>query len=273
MLNRTIWCLLLAFSWLLNDVVAQKCGSRKSHGNGGICSGLAMFCNSGGTLYLGVYYGSSWRTISAIEGTLGASLSDPASYDFNEGPLRVDHLGITAIYGIEGTDAFIQFEGGYSAPFITEDPFDRAQGIYSDVEGLEYAINFPYQQVHLRTMVGAYLIPYISGKIGFDWGINTTPDRITYDSNDATIGRDLAIRDELRDKLIGKNDFGPLLGVGLNIPVGFFKDDFNWMIFFDGYYKIGLSDVIFTRSNNFRLQERQNRTQSFQINAGFRISI
>jgi len=242
--------------------------------NGGLLLESQMFNTDRGITYLGIRFGRSQRKIKNIEGTLGATFSDPSTYQFESGFVEAYHLGITTMYGIDNTDAFLLFEGEYSIPFLQNNPFDSPQGYYMDNE-LEYAINFDYQQVHLRFMVGAYILPYLTWQAGFDWGINTTPDRISYASNDPTIGRDLAIQEELMDKLNGLNDFGPIFGFGINFPfvgenVG---EDHIWHFFVDSNWKIGFSDIIRTQSNNYRLQERQNRTLMWQLGAGFRISI
>jgi hypothetical protein len=241
--------------------------------NGGLLLKNQMFESDNGITYLGVRFGKSQKEIGNLEGTLGTTLSDPSTYQFESGYVEAYHLGITALYGIKGTDAFLLFEGEYSIPFLNEDSFDNPQGYYED-SSLRYAINFDHQQVHLRLMMGGYLLPYLNIKGGFDWGINTTSDRISYVSNDPTIGRDLAIQDELSDKLIGLNDFGAVIGFGINIPFGrTIKGDHIWHLFLDSNWRFGLSDVIRTQSNNYRLQERQNRTRMWQLGAGFRISI
>lgn len=258
------------------------CFTQNYKGGVGLFSPNSMFEEEGGITYVGITFGRSHREISSLPGTLGLLFSPDSTYNFQSSYLPMYHLGITSMYGIQNTDAYLLFEAEYSMPYLPEDPFDQAQGKYEDyeirnddvVDSLQYALNFDYQQIHLRFGMGGFIKHYLSIQAGFDWAINTTPDRITYDSNDKTVpGRDLAIRDELQDKLKGKNDFGAFFGLGINIPLPMYDGYYDWMIFFNANYKVGFSDVIRTQSNNFRLQERQNRAQALHVNAGFRIAI
>lgn len=250
--------------WLIFSLITTNSQSQ-------VFAGKPMFNNNGeGETFFGLTVGYSWHELGGIEATLGASISNPRTYNFSEGTLHRTHGGVSILYGADQTDFFFLFEAEYSSFNLPTDPYKRWHGHYVDNAGLEYAINFDYNQVNLRPMLGAFIFSFFNVKAGVNWGINSTPGEITYNSNDPLIGRDLAVRDGLIDKLEGLNDFGVIFGAGLGVPIW---DDHGivFMPFLDVNRYLGLSDVIRTRANNNYLQERINKTKFWQISLSLRL--
>lgn len=137
---------------------------------------------------------------------------------------------------------------------------------YTDVDDLEYSINFKYQYLHVGTFLKVY--PFNEYKGGFHLAIgpqlsfNIENDKLTYKSNKPDLGPDLQIQQNLRDVLKGETIFAVGLGAGYEFPFG---------MNIEARYYYGLSDVIETQANGYNFIENTNRSQAFQLTLGWAI--
>jgi len=212
--------------------------------------------------FVGFNIGYSFYSISGFEGTLGASLSDAGTYNFTEGKIGAIDIGLTFMAPLDDPGyLFGQLDVDYIIPVLPDDQFARAHVLYDDTNDLSYAFNATYQRVHIRPTFGAFLTTFLSLRVGLDWGINTTPADLRYNSSDPTLGRDLAIQEELIDKLEGKNSLGLLVYPEIQIPFA----DYGTILSVGAAYSYGFTDVVSTRANNYRLQETNNRLTSLSL--------
>ena len=131
---------------------------------------------------------------------------------------------------------------------------------YSDIEDLEYSMEFNYQYVDISVLMKVYPAAGFHFAAGPEIGFQVAPTNITYTSNMPELGPDLQIQQSLREVLKGKNDFGVLLGVGY---------DFEFGLMLELQYRFGITDVIETQANGFNFIENTNRSSSVQFTIGY----
>lgn len=135
---------------------------------------------------------------------------------------------------------------------------------YSDINGLDYTIQFNYQyfNVYFLTKIypgqdGGFFVTF-----GPQLGINVNQTAIDYVSNMPELGPDLQVTQSLREVLKGSTNFSVFGGIGFETKSGF-------MI--EARYGFGLSDVIETQANGFRFIENKNRQSGAQLTIGYAI--
>jgi hypothetical protein len=133
---------------------------------------------------------------------------------------------------------------------------------YTDVQDLQYQMEFRYQYINLGLMVKWYAFGGLGFAIGPDIGFNIQKSNIFYSSNMPELGPDLQIQQSLREVLKGQTDAGLLMGIGY---------DFEFGLSLDARYRLGFSDAIATQSNGFNFVENDNWSGSFQILLGYAI--
>jgi hypothetical protein len=133
---------------------------------------------------------------------------------------------------------------------------------YSDVNDLEYLIEFNYQFIDVSTLLKIYPVGGLHFAVGPEIGFNVASTNIDYTSNMPELGPDLQITQSLREVLKGKNDIGILLGVGY---------DFEFGLMIELQYRMGLTDVIETQANGFNFIENPNKTSTIQFTVGYAI--
>lgn len=137
---------------------------------------------------------------------------------------------------------------------------------YSDVDELEYQIDFNYQYLQVGTFVKVYLTGDREGGLQLNGGLqlafNTSNEQIYYDSNRPDIGPNLQIQQNLRNVLKGETLLN--LGAGLGY-------DFVGGLSISARYFYGLSDAIETQANGYFFIENDNPTQTFQLSLAYAI--
>lgn len=137
---------------------------------------------------------------------------------------------------------------------------------YTDVDELNYLIEFKYQYLHLGTFLKIY--PFNEDYGGFHLAIgpqlsfNMENDKIAYSSNKPDLGPDLQIQQNLRDVLKGENVFAAGFGIGY---------EFRFGLNVEARYYYGVSDVIETQANGYNFIENTNRSQAVQFTMGWAI--
>jgi len=133
---------------------------------------------------------------------------------------------------------------------------------YSDVEGLEYDLRFDYEYFNFTPALKlnfpadwSYLIA------GAQFGVNLSPEKIFYDSNDETPNLDLQVQQSLREVLKGQSNFGLLFGIGGEL--------FENRLSIEARYLLGIKDVIETQANSFFFEEFSNRITAIEVSVGW----
>jgi hypothetical protein len=135
---------------------------------------------------------------------------------------------------------------------------------YSDVNGLNYQIDFRYEYVKLAFLAKAYITKGFHALGGPCLAYNISPTNLLYTSNgEALYGPDLEAQQQMRNVLKGKSDFSLVAGLGYE-----FKNGIN----IEASYLFGLKDVIETQVNSFKFIENSNKSHSIQLTVGFAIS-
>ncbi len=133
---------------------------------------------------------------------------------------------------------------------------------YSDINDLEYLIEFKYQYMDASILMKVYPFGGFHFAVGPEIGFNVAATNLDYTSNMPEVGPDLQIQQSLREVLKGKNDFGILAGFGY---------DFEFGLMLELQYRFGLTDVIETQANGFNFIENMNRSSSVQFTIGYAI--
>jgi hypothetical protein len=131
---------------------------------------------------------------------------------------------------------------------------------YSDINALEYQINFNYQYASIGAELKFYPFGGFHVGTGAEVGFNVAGDRLTYTSNQPELGPDLQIQQSLREVLRGGNDARLLFGVGYDFPFG---------LVIDLRYRMGLTDAIETLANGFNFVEYPNKTTTLRATVGW----
>jgi hypothetical protein len=131
---------------------------------------------------------------------------------------------------------------------------------YSDINALEYQINFNYQYASIGAELKFYPFAGFHLGTGAEVGFNVAGDRLTYTSNMPELGPDLQIQQSLREVLRGGNDARLLFGAGYDFPFG---------LVIDLRYRIGLTDAIETLANGFNFVEYPNKTTTLRATVGW----
>jgi opacity protein-like surface antigen len=132
---------------------------------------------------------------------------------------------------------------------------------YSDVNGLDYAIDFKYNYIRLNFLAKVYIVDGFHAFAGPGLALNVTPANIFYTSNHEDLyGPDIQTQQQLRNVLKGKSDFGLCAGLGYEFKRG---------LTIEAAYTFGLSDVIETQVNSYKFVENDNRSHSVQLTIGY----
>jgi hypothetical protein len=139
---------------------------------------------------------------------------------------------------------------------------------YNDVKGLNYKINFGYQNINTGVLLKFYPIERLYIGAGPFLGLNITKDAITYTSNGATIGAtsgvffqpDAVVQKSLRESLKGNDHFYFMFATGY---------EFLNKMTVGARYSLGMTDALSTEENGFRYSENKNRISGFSLYFGY----
>jgi len=131
---------------------------------------------------------------------------------------------------------------------------------YTDINDLNYGIDFNYQYLKLATYFKIYSYAGITFSIGPQVGLNIGEGKLNYTSNMPDLGPDLIITQSLREVLKGATNFSVSIGGGY---------DFDFGLSIEARYNLGLKDVIETQANGYDFIENDNKTAGFQLTVGW----
>jgi len=132
--------------------------------------------------------------------------------------------------------------------------------LYSDVNGLDYTMNFRYNYLRLVPAIKFYPAAGLNVTVGASVGFILNADRLDYTSNMPELGPDLQIQQSLRQALTGRGNVGLVAGIGYELPIG---------LGLDVRYIYGFSDVIETQANGFYFIESKNANTTIEATVSF----
>ncbi|NNF33688.1 MAG: PorT family protein [Saprospiraceae bacterium] len=133
---------------------------------------------------------------------------------------------------------------------------------YSDVNELDYTMQFKYQFLNLSIMSKLYLAGGLYAELGPTLGLNLTGTSLQYNSNMPELGPDLQIQQSLREVLKGKNNFMLSGGIGYESEMG---------LGISARYNLGVVDILETQANGFFFIENENLSNSICVTVSYLI--
>ena len=131
---------------------------------------------------------------------------------------------------------------------------------YTDIEDLNYSIDFRYNYLRLLPAIKYYPAGGLNLTVGASVGFILNSERLSYVSNQPDIGPDLQIQQSLRGVLKGRGNVGAVVGVGYDLPMGL---GLNFS------YIHGLTDVLETQANGFYFIESNNQSRAFELSVSY----
>lgn len=131
---------------------------------------------------------------------------------------------------------------------------------YHDTTGKEFELGLHYAYLEIGALYKVY--PYQGLNLGFGafYGINLSPNDVTYTSNEAGGMYDVATRQFYQDGLDGVGDFSLCFAIGYEL---------RQSIHFDMRYYLGVKDVVNSNASSFQFIENQNRSSVFSLSIGY----
>ena len=207
-----------------------------------------------GEWFFGFKAGTSYSLIENIKPTIIADFYPEDTYS-TESPRSFGYFG--------GLFLFNRFEGSNLAiqPEITYG-YQESKFSYSDVNELKYDLRFKYHYINILPMLKVYPVAGMHIGVGPQLGFNIEKNNIDYTSNMPEIGPDLQIRENLRQVLVGENDFSIIMSLGY---------EFRFGLSIEARYKLGFTDVIETQANGYNFTDQKNTADAFQLTIGYAI--
>lgn len=131
---------------------------------------------------------------------------------------------------------------------------------YKDTTGKEFELGLNYAFLEIGALYKVY--PYEGLNLGFGafYGINLSPNDITYTSNEAGGMYDVATRQFYQDGLDGGDDLALCFAVGYEL---------HQSIHFDFRYYLGVKDMVKSNASSFQFIENQNKSSVFCFSLGY----
>lgn len=131
---------------------------------------------------------------------------------------------------------------------------------YRDVVGKEFELGLNYAYLEIGALYKVY--PYEGLNLGFGafYGINLSPNDISYSSNEADGMYDVATRQFYKDGLDGADDFALCFALGYEL---------HKSIHFDFRYYLGVKDMVKSNASSFQFIENQNKSSVFCFSVGY----
>jgi len=165
-------------------------------------------------------------------------------------------------YGLEG-GFFLNYKLPDTRVALQPEILFRQSGdkiSYSDPTGKKYELKLNYSYLEIGALYKVYPFEGLNIGLGAFYGINLSPNNISYSSNEANGMYDVATRQFYVDGLEGKGDFSLCFGLGYEL---------HQSIHFDLRYYYGISDVIKTNPSSFQFIENQNKSSVFCFSVGY----
>lgn len=206
-----------------------------------------------GEWYFGFKAGASYNKIEQLKPTIIADFYPEDSYQIAN-PSGLGYFGGIFLFNrFEDSNLAIQPEITYA---YQENDFGYSDG------NLEYNILFKYHYINILPMLKVYPFGGMHIGIGPQLGFNIEKNNIDYESNMPEIGPDLQIRENLRQVLVGENDFSVVMSLGYEFKSG---------LSLEARYKVGFTDVIETQANGYNFTDQDNKSHGFQLTLGYAI--
>lgn len=131
---------------------------------------------------------------------------------------------------------------------------------YIDTAGKKFELGLNYSYLQIGALYKVY--PYEGLNLGFGafYGINLSPNNITYTSNDSGGIFDVATRQFYQDGLDGADDFSLAFAIGYELRKS---------IHFDLRYYLGVKDVVKSNASSFQFIENQNISSVISFSLGY----
>ncbi|WP_347052522.1 outer membrane beta-barrel protein [Flavobacterium olei] len=131
---------------------------------------------------------------------------------------------------------------------------------YRDAVGKEFELGLNYAFLQIGALYKVY--PYEGLNLGFGafYGINLSPNDVTYTSNEAGGMYDVATRQFYKDGLDGADDFSLCVALGYEL---------HESIHFDLRYYLGVKDMVKSNASSFQFIENQNKSSVFSFSVGY----
>ncbi len=204
--------------------------------------------------YYGFHAGATYSRLSDIQTTLIRPIF-PAE-TFKTKSIRT--VGFTA-----GTSVFYRFK---KSKFAIQPEIHYAdlggRFYYEDVEDFNYSIDFNYNYLSILPKIKYYLAAGIHLSVAPELNLIINKSRLTYVSNQPTLGPDLQIQQSLRQVLKGNSIASLSAGIGYDMPMGL-------NLHFS--YILGITDSMETLANGFYFIENVNRLSAYKLTIGYHI--
>jgi hypothetical protein len=131
---------------------------------------------------------------------------------------------------------------------------------YKDTTDKEFELGLHYSYLKIGALYKVY--PYEGLNLGFGafYGVNISPNNITYRSNEAGGIYDVATRQFYQDGLDGTDDFSLCFALGYEL---------HKSIHFDVRYYLGVKDAIKSNASSFQFIENQNKISAISFSLGY----
>lgn len=202
--------------------------------------------------FYGFKAGATYNSISNISTTLIPSIFPKETYSTTNSR-QVGFIGGLFFYHrFRNSRIAIQPEVLYAQ--------EGAKFDYTDINDLNYSIDFNYQYLKLATYFKVYSYAGITFSIGPQVALNIGDGKLNYASNMPDLGPDLIITQSLREVLKARPNFTISVGGGY---------DFDFGLSLEARFNLGLKDVLETQANGYDFIENENRTTGFQLTVGW----
>lgn len=131
---------------------------------------------------------------------------------------------------------------------------------YRDAVGKEFKLGLHYSYLNIGALYKIYPHDGINIGIGAFYGINLSPNNISYTSNEADGLYDVATRQFYMDGLEGADDFSLCFALGYEL---------HQSIHFDFRYYLGMKDMVNSNASSFQFIENQNRSSVICFSVGY----
>ncbi|WP_348797331.1 outer membrane beta-barrel protein [Flavobacterium adhaerens] len=196
-------------------------------------------------------------------GVLYSRISNlPESIKGRDNTFDNSEMKSNGVYGLEG-GFFLNCKLYDTRVAIQPEILFRQAGenvTYKDVTGKEFELGFHYSYIQLGATYRIYPYEGLNIGIGAFYGINLSPNDITYKSNDANGMYDVATRQFYKDGLDGVGDLSLCFSLGYEL---------HKSVHFDLRYYLGVTDMVKSNAASFQFIENQNKSSVLCLSVGY----
>ncbi|KAF2514350.1 outer membrane beta-barrel protein [Flavobacterium foetidum] len=166
------------------------------------------------------------------------------------------------VYGLEG-GFFLNLKLYDTRVAIQPEILFRQSGekvTYQDALGKKFDLGLHYSYLQIGALYKVYPYEGLNLGAGAFYGINLSPNNVTYTSNEANGMYDVATRQFYIDGLEGAGDFALCFALGYEL---------HKSIHFDMRYYLGVKDMVKSHASSFQFIENQNKSSVFCFSVGY----